>query len=138
MLKDVFVITRAFAGNAEVVDTPLFVVPEGASYEVVEVTSRQDTIGTNGGAVTMDVVKAASGTAIAGATSVLASTFNLKSTAATNVRKTVANGGLATAQATRTLTSGQALGVDFTGTVTSVAGLVVTISLKLVRAAIRR
>lgn len=138
MLKDAFTITKTFAGNAETVDCPLYVCPLGAEYEVVEVIERHETIGTNGGAVTMDIVKAADGVAVAGATTLLQSTFNMKSTAATLVRKTVANSGLVVAQGTRTLTPGQTLGVDFTGTMTALAGVSVTVVMRVRRPALNR
>ena len=138
MLKDAFVITKVFASNTEVVDTAIFTCPEGAEYEVTEVMEEHTTLGTNGSAVTMDVVKAASGTAVAGATTLLQSTFNMKSTVDTPVRKTVANSGLVTARGTRTLTAGQKLGLDFTGTLTALAGVCVTVVLRLRRPALNR
>lgn len=138
MLKDALVLTKVFASNGEVIDTAIFICPEGAEYEVTEVMEEHTTAGSNGGAVTMDVVKAASGTAVAGATSLLQSTFNMKSTADTPVRKTKANSGLVVAQGTRTLTAGQKLGLDFTGTLTALAGVCVTVILRLRRPALNR
>jgi len=138
MLKDVYTVTANFGANAGIADTAIWTCPEGAEYEVVEVNERHEAAGTDGGAVAMDVVKAASGTAVAGATTLLASTFDMKATAATNVRKSVTNGGLVTSPTTRKVTGGQVLGLDFTGTLTALVGLSVTITLKLLRAATRR
>ena len=135
--KTPLILTITRASNGEMVDAPVFICPENAEYEVVEVMERHEVLGTDGGAVTLDVVKAASATAIAGATTVLSSTFNLKATVATTVRKTVAS-GLVAAKSTRRLTAGQALGLDFGGTQTAVAGLVVVIVLALVRAGTNR
>ena len=122
MLKDAFIINKVFASNGE----------------VVEVNERHTTAGSNGGAVTMNLVKAADAVAVAGATTLLQSEFDMKSTVDTLVRKTTANSGLVTAQATRTLTGGQALGLDFTGTLTALAGVVVTIVLRMRRPATNR
>lgn len=138
MIKDPVIVSVAFGANASLADTPIFVCPEGAEYEVTEINERHEVLGTDGGAVTMDVTKASSGTAVSAGTSLLQSEFDLKATAATNVRKTTANSGLVTAQGTRTLTAGQALGLNFTGTLTSVAGLTVTAVLTMQRPAQNR
>ena len=125
------VLTFAFPENASVVDSVLFVADD--DYEVVDVAESHITKGSDGGAVTLDLKKAASGTAVTSGTSVLASTFDLKSDNNTPVRKTVANGGVHQTKLTRTITKGQQLGVDFTGTVTAVAGMALTLVLKRVR-----
>lgn len=131
--KTPVLLTITLPTNASIADSPAIVVPAGGEYEVVEVTEVHGTAGTDAGAVTVDVKKASSGTAISGGTSVLASTFNAKSTINTPVSKTAGNGGLSSSLATRTVTSGQMLGLDLTGVLTALAGLSVTISLKLRR-----
>ena len=136
--KSPVLLTFVAPANASVVDTILFVCPEGAEYEVVEANEAHLTAGSDGGSVVADLKKAASGTAITSGTSVLASTFNLKSTASTPVRKTAGNGGLVSSASTRRIASGQQLGIDFTGTMTAVVGLCLQVTLKLVRAGVQR
>lgn len=107
--------------------------PEGFEYEVVEVNEEHTVAGTDAGAVTADLKKLASATvgAPSTGTSVLSSTFNLKSTANTPVKKTTAS-GLA-AKSVRTLRSGDRLGLDFTGTLTALGGMAITVSLVMRR-----
>lgn len=135
--KSPLVITKSFGDNTSIADTVIFSCPEGAEYEVQEVMERHTTAGSNGGAVTLDVEKCDDAEAIGAGDSVLASTFNLKSTVDTLVRKSTAS-GLATALATRTIKGGQALALNFTGTLTALAGMCVTVVLVLRRPGIRR
>lgn len=121
-------VTVVMGANAQVVDSFVFAGP--GEWEVVGVSEVHDVAGTDVGAVTLNVRKCASGTTVASGTSVLASTFDLKSTADTPVRKTVANGGISGTQSTRTLSDGDSLAIDITGTTTAVAGVAVTIWLK--------
>lgn len=99
-------------------------------YEVLEVVEIHETLGTDGGAVTADIVKC-TGTqaALAGAT-VLASTFNLKATINTVVRKNLSNGGLTTTAANRRLTAGDRLCAKFTGVLAAVTGVRIQAILK--------
>lgn len=126
--KPLVAVTVTMGANAEVVDT--FIFTATGDYEVIGVSEVHDVIGSDVGAVTLDVKKCASGTTIASGTSVLASTFSLKSTADTPVRKTVADGGISSAQATRIVKDGESLAIDITGTTTAVAGVAVTVWLK--------
>jgi hypothetical protein len=95
-------------------------------YMIAAAYERHETLGTDGSAVTADVVKASSGTAMASGTSLLASTFNLKSTINTTQSKTQAAGTLAT---DRILSAGQCLGIKFSGTMTAVTGVSITVVL---------
>lgn len=90
-----------------------FVAPRPC--RVIGVSARVETAGTDGGAVTAAVKKAASGTAIASGTAVHSGTINLKGTAATNQSITVA-------EADAAIPTGTALGLDVTGTLTSATG----------------
>src|SRR3990167_11012056 len=54
-----------------------------ADAEIVFAAEIHETLGTDGSAVTADIVKVADGTALASGTSLLATTFNLKATVAT-------------------------------------------------------
>jgi len=137
--KTPLVITKSIDINpatALPVDHILFICPEGAEYEVVEVKEAHTVAGSDGGAVTGDIKKHSAGTAPDAGTSVLSSTFNLKSTANTPVSKNTAS-GLA-AQSVRRLTGGQMLSQDFTGTLTALAGCCVTVVLKMLRPPIYR
>lgn len=129
--------TARFGANASLADCPLFICEEGAEYEVVEVMETHIVAGTDGGAVSMDLVKAGSGVALGAGTSVLGSVFNLKSTINTPVRKSLSS-GLAAAAATRRITGGQRLDIDFQGTLTAAAGVCVTVVLRMLRPGIRR
>jgi hypothetical protein len=115
-------------------NTALFIAD--ADYEIVSAAETHETLGTDGSAVTADVVKASDGTALSGGTSMLAATkFNLKATINTEQRKTLSNGGLATSQTDRILYKGQRLGVKFSGTMTAVTGVCITVVLNPLRRA---
>ena len=120
-------ITVQFGANAAILDT--FVFTAIGDYELLAVSEVHDVAGTDAGAVTLDVVKCASGTTVASGTSLLASTFSMKSTADTAVTKQVSNDGLAVVP-TRIITAGQAIALNFTGTLTALTGVAVTLWLK--------
>lgn len=115
------------------VDAILFVAPPGSEYEVLSVSEAHSVAGTDGGAVTGDLKKHSAGTTPANGTSVLSSTFDLKSTLNTPVNKTTASGISGNGQ-TRRIVGGQMLSVDFTGTLTALAGMSLTVVLKELRA----
>lgn len=97
------------------------------AYYVVSVSEIHTVAGNDSGAVTADVVvvddeKAPSD---ASATSVLSSALNLKSTANTRVNAT-----LSSTAADLNIVSGQQLSINFTGTLTNLAGGVITIRLR--------
>lgn len=126
-------ITKVMAANAEVVDTFAFVAPTDSQFELVGASEVHDAKGTDGSAVTLDVKRCASGTTVASGTSMLASTFNLKSDADTPVHKTVANGGVHQTESSRIISGGQSIALDIGGTATAVAGLAVTLWLRPLR-----
>lgn len=101
-----------------------------ADCEILSVTERHETLGTDGGAVAADIKKASSGTAIAGGTSLLASTFNLKAAINTTQSRSLSAGTLA---ADRVILAGQCVGIDFVGTMTSVTGVCITVVLRRLR-----
>jgi hypothetical protein len=119
------VIDLIFASNAEAVDSVVF-VPDVDS-ELVYAAESHITKGSDGGAVTLDVKKAASGTAVTSGTSMLRSTFSLKSDNNTPVIKELSNAGLALARSTRIVKAGEQVGVDFTGTTTAYVGGALTL-----------
>lgn len=110
--------------NADLADQPIYVANRPVRVKSIWVSI--GTIGSDAGAVTLDVKKAGSGTAISGGTSVLSATANLKSSALVNTPTAL---GLAAA-ATLALAAGDALGIDFTGTLTAVTDVLVTVELE--------
>lgn len=93
------------------------------AYIVKSITGRPTVAGTDGSAVTAVIKKAASATAITAGTALHSSTFNLKGTADTIQALT-----LSTTASDLLIPAGTAIGIDFTGTLTSATG-VVTVSL---------
>ena len=103
--------------NASSVDKTSFVA--NRAYRVKGIRGRVEAAGTDGSAVTATIKKCASGTAIASGTALHSSTFNLKGTAATNQTLT-----LSTTDTDLDIAAGTAIGIDFTGTLTSATGVV--------------
>lgn len=101
--------------NASSVDKVSFVATR--AYYVKAITGRPTVAGTDGGAVTAVIKKAASGTAITAGTALHSSTYNLKGTADTVQSLTVTT-------ADSYIPAGTAIGIDFTGTLTSATGVV--------------
>lgn len=118
-----FTLTFFVLANADMA-TQSFWIADGA-YEVVAVRENHDTAGSNGGAVTLDVTKDSDTEAAGAGQSVLAATINLKATV-----KTTQSGTVNATAANRKLTAGQRLSAKFTGTLTALAGLVLTVTLK--------
>lgn len=121
-------LTLDFPLNASIGDGPVFIAD--APYEVVSVSEVHDTAGTDGGGVALDVLKSTGTQNTEAGATVLATTFNLKSTPATVVQKTRSNGGLAASRSACQLAKGDRLGLDYDGTLTSLAGHVVVIVLQ--------
>lgn len=105
----------SFSYNASSVDSANFVAQR--DYIVKSITGRVTVAGTDGGAVTAQVRKAASGTAITSGTVLHSGTFNLKGTANTNQSLTVT-------AADAYIPAGTALCIDYTGTLTSATGVI--------------
>lgn len=125
------VLTFSAGPNAALLTAPdVGLFTADADYEIVAAYERHETLGTDGSAVTADVVKAASGTAMGSGTSLLASTFNLKATVNTTQARTLSAGTLAT---DRILYAGQCLGINFGGTMTAVTGVSITVILNPLR-----
>jgi hypothetical protein len=89
------------------------------NYRVVGITARVEVAGTDAGAVTAVVNKAASGTAVSAGTTLHTGTINLKGTAATNQALT-----LSATSATLDIPAGTAIGFAPTGTMTNARGSV--------------
>ncbi len=115
-------VTFAAAANADNVDQFIFTAQR--RLKVVGASEVHTVAGTDAGTVTLDLKKCSSGTAPASGTSVLAAAFNAKGTAAT---PQIAS--LSATEANLILEAGQSLAVDYTGTITSLAGVLVTVDL---------
>ncbi len=102
----------SFAYNAPA-DTSFFTADR--EYIVDSATARVEVLGTDTGAVTAVLKKAASGTAIASGTALHTGTINLKGTDNTNQALTI------TAAAAR-IPAGTSIGLDVTGTTTAAVG----------------
>ena len=118
-----------YSAAAETVDTWLFVAD--TDYEIVSIKLIPRVAGSDGSAVTADIMKASGTTAPASGTTVLSAvdSFNLKGTA-----DTLQTGTLAASQATRRLAANDRLGVNFTGTLTAAVGYI-QINLKRIQSA---
>ncbi len=116
-------VQTAAAGTAP--DAYIFVNPTGSGeyFEIVEVAYIYDVAG--GASAAADVKIAPSGTALASGTSAVATVPDLTATARTPRTATLS----ATASA-RVVKPGDAVGVDTSGTLTGLTGLVVQVTLK--------
>lgn len=99
------------------VDQSFFVADR--TYVVRSIQVRIDAAGTDAGAVTAQIRKAPSGTAIASGTVLHSGTLNLKGTANTNQALT-----LSTTPADLQIAVGDAIGFDLTGVSTAASGSV--------------
>lgn len=102
--------------GAASVDMTIFVASR--DFVVRAVSMRIDAAGTDAGAVTAVVKKAASGTAISAGTALHSGTLNLKGTVNTNQVAT-----LSTTADDLYIPAGTAIGIDFTGVLTAAVGL---------------
>lgn len=89
------------------------------SYIVKSITGRPTVAGTDGSAATAAIKKAASGTAITSGTALHSGTYDMKGTANTVQALTVS-----TTATDLQIPAGTAIGIDFTGTLTSATGVV--------------
>ena len=108
-LAPVYVTAKIFAAE----DTDQIVFIADRDYEVREVAV---SLSAGDAAGTLMLDKCPSGTAIGSGTDLLVSAFDLNATADTPVFKSVANGGVVSSVSSRTLVRGDALGLDFGGT----------------------
>lgn len=101
------------------------VIPVPDAAEIVSVTERHQTAGSDGGAVTVMVKKVPSGTAKASGTDTLSAGISLKGTADTN-----AAGSLHATAANYQFAAGDGVALVTTGTLTAVDGVSVTVKFK--------
>lgn len=103
-------------GEATPLDAAIVTVDR--SYIVQSIIARPLVVGSDGGAVTAQIRKAPSGTAIASGTALHSGSIDLKGTINTNQTLTLA------ATAVITLAAGDSIGLDVTGTTTAARGIV--------------
>jgi hypothetical protein len=112
--------------NGSLADQSFFVA--NRAYEITAIREVHSTAGSDGGAVSLQVTRdtttAAPGAGTDSLTNNANAGFDMKGTA-----NTVQTGTLA---ATPTLAAGDRLSVDFAGTLTALAGVTVTVSLKCI------
>ena len=120
---DVVVVSGAIDATYDL-DRYIFVADR--RYRVKKVVIRASAIESTGAATTLMIEKVASGTAIGAGTDVLAAVVNLKTGVTVDTNATL---GLHTTAANLVLAPGDALGLDFTNTVTEFVG-VVTVTLE--------
>lgn len=135
---DLVMLQFMWGNNASLLTVGNVSFPIRDYYEVVEAAETHTTAGTDGGAVTA-VVEKLTGTQApnAGANMFKTSTFNMKG-AANTVQRLVASQltGLSVAQRAAQLVSpGDRIGFSFTGTLTTLAGVGVTVVLRPTRPA---
>lgn len=111
------IIAVSFAYDPNVADSTFFVAQR--AYRVLGIVGRVEVAGTDGGAVTAEIRKAASATDIAGGTLLHTGTFNLKGTVDTNQTLT-----LSATSSALDIASGTAIGFDLTGTPTDARGVI--------------
>lgn len=125
------IVTAVFATNASILTTPnscIFIAD--SDYIVEQVAEVHGTLGTDGSAVTLDIVKSTGTTTPAGGTSMLSSTFNLKSTINTVVRKTQSSGLVVTTDKSKLrVAAGDRICASFSGVFTSLTGVCITLVL---------
>jgi len=114
--------TFEMAANGSLADQCFFIADQ--AYEVSAILEIHSTAGTDAGAVTVDIVKDVSGVAPTGGVSVMASPLSLKATANTFQAISASSD-----RAAITLAAGDRLSVNFTGVLTSVAGVVIQVIL---------
>jgi hypothetical protein len=113
------------AANGDLVDQHFFVA--NRDYRVMAIRQVHSTLGTNGSAVTLDVKKSTSTQAAASGTTMLSATFDMKASI-----NTVRLGTLTSTEADLRLAPGDRISIDYTGTLTALAGVVVVVTLQAV------
>lgn len=121
------VVSYVMNANADLADQCFYIAER--DLEVISILEVHSTAGSDAGAVNLQVTKDTSTNAPGAGTNLLTNNsnagFNLKGTA-----NTVQTGSLTSTIASLRLTTGDRLSVDFAGTLTDLAGVVVTVVLK--------
>lgn len=127
-------VTFSAGPNAALLTAPnvsLFIAD--TDYELLEVQEVHETLGTDGSAVTLDIVKCLTTSTAAAGTTMLSSTFNLKSTINTVVTKSKGTTGLSATLANRRIRAGNRIAAKFSGTMTALTGVCIQLWLQRTR-----
>jgi hypothetical protein len=120
-------VSVSLALNGNCIDQNIFIADR--AYQVTRVDYSHATAGSDGSAVNLQLAKQTGTQAIGSGTNLLTNNtnagFNCKATA-----NTVQNGTLTATTASLQMATGDRLALDFTGTITSLAGVTVTVQLK--------
>lgn len=109
--------------SATSVDGTIFIAND--AWVITKIEEVHSVLGTDGSAVTAQVMKCTGTQAPSAGTAMTTGTFDLKGTV-----ETVQSGTLSTTPTHYTLADGNRIAVDYTGTLTSLAGGVITIHMK--------
>ena len=109
--------------SASSVDCNIFVPT--SSWKVIAVSEVHTVGGSDSGAVTMQIMKCTGTQAPSAGSAVLNSTINLKGTA-----NTIASGAVVVGSGLMKINATERLAIDFTGTMTALAGGVVTVRMQ--------
>ncbi len=124
IVGDTITVTYRQNANASLADEAFFIADR--AYQVMAIREVHATAGNDAGAVAAQITKDTGTNAPGAGTDLLTSTgFNMKAAA-----NTVQTGTLVGTAATLLLAAGDRLAIDFNGTLTSLAGVVVTVVLK--------
>lgn len=125
--QDVVRVSFLAGPNAALLTLPDFTLfYADTDYELVYAVEEHETLGTDGGTVSLDIKKCTGTQAASAGTSMLLTVFNMKATINTPVIKSRSNAGLAVLQSTRRLKAGERAKVDFIGTNTALTGVHLT------------
>jgi hypothetical protein len=120
------VISRDYPGNtAQTATNYGYIFTAPFPFEVLSIVEKHDVAGNDASAVTLDIFKVPNGTTLASGTSILVSTFDLKSTADTAVLKQ----GLEL-NSSRGFKPFDSIALKTTGTLTTLEGVQITIYIK--------
>lgn len=130
--RDSTVISRSLPTNGECVDQCIFIATR--KCEVVEISEVHSVAGNDASAVNLQVTKDTGTNAPGAGTDLLTNNtnagFNMKGTA-----NTVQTGSLVSSKTTKRLDVGDRLSLDFAGTLTTLAGVVVTVRIRFYESA---
>lgn len=121
MYPNSFYISHTIVANADNVDQSIFTCPAGSIFVFLGASENHTVAGTNGSDVTLQLRRQQGTEAPASGDALLNTAFNMKGTA-----ETPQNADIVASLSTRTFYPGDRLGLDFTGTVTDLAGVNVT------------
>lgn len=109
--------------SAASVDGTVFIAND--AWVITKIEEVHSVLGTDGSAVTAQVMKCTTTQAPSAGTAMTTGTFDLKGTV-----ETVQSGTLSSTAANYTLADGNRIAIDYTGTLTTLAGGVITIHMK--------